>query len=130
MDLIRILFINGIVSGSFSEWTCLGGLTLVFFGLDLGRALLLLRSRDRLNIGLGLVWYWDCSVIILEYIWFRDWPLGEDSISALRCNGLMIVMGLPWGRFVFGIVLKTCLGIGLGLALCWSGLRIVPRSSL
>ena len=129
MDLIRILFINGIVSGSFSEWTCLGGLTLVFFGLDLGRALLLLRSRDRLNIGLGLVWYWDCSVIILGYIWFRDWPLGEDSRSALRCNGLMIVMGLPWGRFVFRIVLGTCLGIGLGPALCWSGLGILPRLS-
>ena len=92
--------------------------------------LLLFWSSDRLKIGLGLVWHQDCSLIVLGCIWFRDWPLGEDSRSVLRCNGLMIFMGLPWGRFVFGIVLKTCLGIGLGSALCWSGLGIVPISSL
>ena len=62
--LIYQWYFLGIILGTdLSWWTCLG-----ILWIGLGLILLLLRSRDRLNIGLGLVWSQDRPVIVLVYI--------------------------------------------------------------
>ena len=110
--LIYQWYFLGIILGTdLSWWSCI-----CILWIGIGSVLLLFRSHNSPKIFLVMVWSQDCYVIVLGYIWFWDGPLWEDSRPDLRCNSLMIVMVLPWGWFIFGIVLGTCLGIGLGLA--------------
>ena len=84
MEIIRILFINGLVSGSFSERTCLGGLVLVFFGLTLG-------------------WFYYCSSLMIVSISAFGW-CGTGLFR--DCPGVYLVLGLAsWGRLKNGLML-------------------------